>query len=130
MMFKPLIALFALAIPYAAQAQESGASLYQKNCLACHQAKGQGIPGAFPALAGSAFVAGDRTELLATILKGRGGMPAFAGSMNDEQIAAVATYLRDDWNGKAGPVQSAQVAAVRKGGNAVQYSQSQARPNN
>jgi len=129
-MFKPLIAFFALAASCAASAQESGASLYQKNCLACHQAQGQGIPGAFPALANSSFVAGDRTELLATILKGRGGMPAFAGSMNDEQIAAVATYLRDEWNGKAGAVQAAQVAAVRKGGNAQQFSQSQARPNN
>jgi len=50
-----------------------GKSLFAKNCAACHQPTGRGIPGAFPALAGNAFVQGAPGDVATVLLKGRGG---------------------------------------------------------
>jgi cytochrome c6 len=58
-----------------------GKALFAKNCAACHQANGKGIPGAFPALAGNAFVQGAPADVATVLLKGRGGMPDFSGSL-------------------------------------------------
>jgi len=106
------LALLAAAMPYAAQAAD-GKALFAKNCAACHQAKGQGIAGAFPALAGSAFVQGAGDEVSAVLLKGRGGMPDFSSAMNDEEIAAVLSYVRSSWGNQADGIDAAQVAASR-----------------
>ncbi len=54
-----------------------GKSLFLDNCSACHQPTGKGVPGAFPALAGSAFVQGDPKIVMTTVLNGRAGMPSF-----------------------------------------------------
>ena len=90
-----------------------GKALFAKNCAACHQASGAGIPGAFPALKGNVFAQGDPAIVIATILKGRAGMPAFAGSLDDEKLAGVITYLRGAWGNQAGAVTPADVATVR-----------------
>ena len=66
--------LFALAP--GAMAAETGQSLYNDNCAACHQRTGVGIKGAFPALTGGKLVTGPLPVLVATVLNGRGGMPA------------------------------------------------------
>lgn len=91
-----------------------GKTVFATNCAACHQAGGTGIPGAFPALKGNTFVAGDGNLVIATVLKGRGGMPAFAESIDDAQLAAVISYVRTSWGNQAGAVTVADVAAVRK----------------
>ena len=49
------------SVPAPAHAQD-GKAVFQKNCAACHQANGKGIPGAFPALAGNAVVQGPAKE--------------------------------------------------------------------
>lgn len=99
----------------AASAQTpDGKTVFATNCAACHQAGGTGIPGAFPALKGNTFVAGDGNLVIATVLKGRGGMPAFAESIDDAQLAAVISYVRTSWGNQAGAVTVADVAAVRK----------------
>jgi mono/diheme cytochrome c family protein len=99
----------------AANAQTpDGKTVFATNCAACHQAGGTGIPGAFPALKGNTFVAGDGNLVIATVLKGRGGMPAFAESIDDAQLAAVISYVRTSWGNQAGAVTAADVAAVRK----------------
>jgi mono/diheme cytochrome c family protein len=54
-----------------------GAALFKQNCAACHQPQGQGVPGAFPALTGNAFVQGDPKAVASVLLNGRGGMPNF-----------------------------------------------------
>ncbi|HEX6795018.1 MAG TPA: multicopper oxidase domain-containing protein [Casimicrobiaceae bacterium] len=102
-----------------------GASLYAANCVACHQATGAGLAGAFPPLKGSATVlAADPTAQIDTILHGaqgvpiggityQGAMPPFAASMSDADIADVANHERSSWGNQAKLVTADQVKAAR-----------------
>ena len=111
-----VVAAFAAAAsaPSRAQAQEmDGKALFMKNCAACHQATGKGIPGAFPALAGSKFVQGKSAEVATVLLKGRGGMPDFSDSLNDRDIATVLTFVRSNWGNHADGLSEAEVVALR-----------------
>jgi cytochrome c6 len=97
-----------------AQAQApDGKALFLKNCAACHQATGKGIPGAFPALAGSKFVTGDHAEVAGVLLKGRGGMPDFSETIDDKDIAAILTYVRSDWGNKADALSEDEIHQLR-----------------
>ena len=49
------------------------------------------------------------------LLNGRGGMPAFKAQLTDEQIAAVASYVRGAWGNHADPVPASLVAVARAG---------------
>jgi cytochrome c6 len=106
------IALLGVAVQAGAQAVD-GKTLYTKNCAACHQAGGAGIPGAFPALKGSAFVQGAPDAVIATVLKGRAGMPTFASAFDDGQMALVLSYVRQSWGNKGAAISAADVQAVR-----------------
>ena len=114
-LFRPVacLAVFSGLLSASAQAQPSGAVLFDQNCSACHQITGKGIPGAFPALAGDAFVKGAPTTVISVVLKGRGGMPTFAADLNDAQIAAILTYVRSTWGNHAAAVPPKMVASVR-----------------
>jgi len=97
-----------------------GEKVYAANCIACHQANGQGMPPTFPALVNNeAFVLGPMKEQVEIILNGRPGtaMAPFRDQLNDVEIAAVATYTRHAWghNGKGEDpiVQPADVTALR-----------------
>lgn len=94
-------------------ADPAGEGLFVANCSACHQRNGQGIPQAFPALAGDALVQDDPRRIATVLLNGRGGMPAFKAQLTDEQIAAVASYVRGAWGNHADPVPASLVAAAR-----------------
>ena len=104
--------------PSGTQAGEDGAALFEANCAACHQPKGEGIAGAFPALAGNTFVTGDPRPVVLTLLNGRGGMPAFKDDLKDEQLAAIVSFVRASWGNKAPPITAAEFAAGRAGGKA------------
>ncbi len=106
-----LVALGLMASPALALDGQRG---FLENCSACHQKDGRGVPGAFPALAGSKVVRGDPKEPLGRILNGRGGMPAFEGELSDPEIASILTYVRGAWGNKAGPILAEQVAGQRK----------------
>ncbi|MFA9217568.1 MAG: cytochrome c [Sphingomonadaceae bacterium] len=90
-----------------------GKALFLKNCAACHQPSGKGIPGAFPALAGNPFVQGKASEVAAVLLKGRGGMPDFSDSLNDRDIASVLSFVRSNWGNKGSALTEADVLALR-----------------
>jgi mono/diheme cytochrome c family protein len=108
--------LGALALASAAHAEPpDGAAIFKQNCAACHQAKGQGVPGAFPALAGDAFVQGDPKAVAHVLLNGRGGMPNFREDLTNDQIAAVLSYVRAAWGNHAPPLTAATVAAADGG---------------
>jgi mono/diheme cytochrome c family protein len=94
-------------------AESDGKAIFQKNCAACHQANGKGIPGAFPALAGNAFVQGPAKDAATVLLKGRGGMPDFSPSLTDGDIAAVLTYVRSSWGNSASALGAGEVAVLR-----------------
>jgi len=95
-------------------APADGADLYAKNCVACHQGSGEGMPPAFPPLAGADIVEGDAAEMLDVMLHGRPGtaMAPF-GHLSDEQLAAMATYIRGSWGNSGGEVTAEDVAAAR-----------------
>ena len=99
----------------AAAAQSPGEQGFIDNCAACHQKAGEGIPGAFPALAGDPLVLGDPTAVATTMLLGRGGMPAFKDGLSDAELADIATYVRGAWGNRAAPIPAVTFAQVRSG---------------
>jgi cytochrome c oxidase subunit 2 len=85
-------------------------------CAACHGATGTGVPGVFPALKGSKITTGPVNGHIGMVLKGKPGtaMQAYAGQMNDADIAAVVTYERNAFGNSTGDVvQPAVVKALR-----------------
>jgi nitrite reductase (NO-forming)/hydroxylamine reductase len=103
---------------------KAGESVYQTVCLACHQADGKGLPGAFPPLAGSDYLLGDKDRAVGVVVRGLEGevvvngikynsvMPAMT-QLSDQEIADALTYAMNSWGNQGGAVTVAQVAAVR-----------------
>jgi mono/diheme cytochrome c family protein len=119
-----------------------GEKLYKTVCITCHQATGQGSPERYPTLAGSEWVNGPNGRAIRIVLYGLKGdihvqgrkfsglMPVFgqlpnsAYNWNDQKIAAVLTYIRQEWGNKASSISEHDVAAVRKVvGNHVEMSE-------
>ena len=94
---------------------DQAAQLYTNNCAACHQAEGQGVEGAFPTLAGNAYVMSDPATLIGLILHGRGGMPSFEGGLSSEEIAYVLSHVRTSWGNEASLISSEMVEDVAEG---------------
>ena len=94
-------------------ANEAGAKIFQANCAACHQLDGQGIPGAFPALVGNAFLVSDVNNVTRVVLNGRGGMPAFSKDLKNEELASVIEYVRETFNGVPTDITATQVEALK-----------------
>ena len=93
-----------------------GEQVFAANCAACHQATGQGMPPAFPALDGSAVVQGPAPTQIEIVMNGREGtaMAAFGKQLTDADLAAVITYTRNAWSNSTGDaIQPAQIAAAR-----------------
>ncbi len=90
-----------------------GATVYAANCVACHQANGQG-GGAIKALDGSDLVkAADKAPFINIMLNGKGAMPSWK-QLSDTEIAAVMTYAKNSWTNQTGNlVQPAEVKAAR-----------------
>ena len=96
--------------------KQRGEKVYAANCVACHQATGKGVPGAFPALDGSLIVNGVKADQVGILLNGKNAMPSWKSTLSDTEIAAVITYTRNSWSNKAAEniVQPAEVLAARK----------------
>ena len=115
------------AIPKAGgDAAALGRKTYEQTCSICHQAGGTGIPGQFPPLAGSDWVLEEGpNRIIKLILNGIQGPITVSGqqfnnsmlpwrdTLTDEQIAAVATYIRSTWGNKAPAVKPEDVKAQR-----------------
>ncbi len=102
-----------------------GADLYSKNCAACHQANGQGLPGAFPPLAESDFIAANPMNVLETTVKGRQGLMVVNGKeynnvmpamsyLSDEELSHIITFVLNSWGNPGGSVTKDQVEDYRK----------------
>jgi mono/diheme cytochrome c family protein len=98
----------------------TGARLYDANCIACHQPDARGIPGVYPSLVGSPVVLGDPQELALWVVKGQRPpsmpagrystvMPQF-GWMKPGDAAALCTYLRSSFGNAAAAVDAATLA--------------------
>ncbi|MBY0573822.1 MAG: cytochrome c oxidase subunit II [Undibacterium sp.] len=98
--------------------KQRGEKVYATNCVSCHQANGKGVPGAFPALDGSAIVAGARAAQINIVMNGKAGtaMSPWKGILSDTEIAAAITYTRNSWSNKSAEniVQPAEILAARK----------------
>jgi mono/diheme cytochrome c family protein len=103
----------------------AGQTLYQANCLACHQADGRGVPGLNPPLAKSDWVAGDLARLVGVLLNGQQGPITVNGEryngvmpkqahLTNEELAQLLTYVRNSFGNQLGPVNLEQVQALRK----------------
>jgi cytochrome c oxidase subunit 2 len=97
---------------------ERGAQVYQRACLACHGDKGQG--GVGNALAGSAYAVGpiaDELDIIVYGSKTNAVMQAFGGQLNDLDLAAVATYVRNSFGNNMGDsIQAVDVYNFKKQG--------------
>lgn len=103
---------------------ERGKKVYETTCLACHQSNGSGVPGMNPPLKQTKWVLGDKPTLIGIVLNGMDEeievdgeyfdnvMPAF-GSLKDQQVADVLTYVRNSFGNKASAVTEAEVKSVR-----------------
>ncbi|WP_297207236.1 cytochrome c [uncultured Pluralibacter sp.] len=110
----------------AGQGLSVGERLYVDNCGACHFASGQGAPKIFPQIDGATLVnAAAPDGLIHTILAGAQlpstekapsalAMPGFAGRLSDDDVAQLATFIRQGWSNSAPAVTEKQVAEVRQ----------------
>jgi len=106
-----------------------GKRVYLQNCLVCHQSSGRGVPRLYPPLAQSEWVLNQNwvgeNHLVKIVLNGLvgptevnnqrfvGAMVPWAKVLNDEEIAAVLTFIRNEWGNRAAPITPEFVAAVR-----------------
>lgn len=104
---------------------EAGKAMFEATCAPCHQLHGFGMEGLAPPLVDSEWVAGTPNRLARILLNGLRGpvtvkgrkydmdMPAL-GSLEDEQIAALLTYIRREWDHTYDPVAPQTVIDARK----------------
>jgi len=108
------------------QGLQAGEAAFLANCAACHQPTGLGLPGAFPPLAGSDFLAkNDKTTILSSVLRGITGklvvngkefnniMPAMS-HLPDETIANILSYVYNSWGNPGGMIRTPEVTAARE----------------
>ncbi|AQQ66249.1 cytochrome c oxidase subunit II [Microbulbifer agarilyticus] len=82
-----------------------GEEIYKSACVACHQAKGEGIPGTFPAIAGSAIATGPMDTHMSMVVDGSPSNPAmqaFGAQLSEVDLAAVITYQRSAFGNNMG----------------------------
>jgi mono/diheme cytochrome c family protein len=112
------VAAAAVGLPAAVAAQAAvdaallarGEAVFAENCVFCHQEQGQGQPPNFPALAQNAKLA-DSALVIENVTHGKGNMPAFP-DLTAEDVAAVATYVRNSWGNAHGGVTVEEVTTA------------------
>lgn len=102
-----------------------GRKIYNRDCIACHQATGLGIPGVFPPLAGSSWVTGDVSISSNIVMSGLMGaiqvgdtvynsvMPPLGSQLSDRDIAGVLSFVRQEWGNSAANVSEDLVTEIR-----------------
>jgi mono/diheme cytochrome c family protein len=100
----------------------TGESIYNRTCVACHQANGAGVPNTFPPLAKSDYLA-DKEKVIAQVIKGSSGEITVNGNkynstmppqqLTDEEVATVLTYVYGSFGNSGGTVTPDEVKSVR-----------------
>ncbi len=118
------IALIGLSLKGFSQDVNKGKGVYAKTCIACHQATGAGVPGAFPPLAKSDYLNADVDRAIKQVIKGSTAPITVNGKkyttampaqpLTDQQIADVLTYVYSSWGNSKKVVTVAMVKAQRK----------------
>jgi mono/diheme cytochrome c family protein len=101
----------------------AGEEIYTTTCLACHQATGEGIAGAFPPLAGSDYLLEDRTRAIEQVLNGSSGEIVVNGEtyngvmpaqiLSNEQVRDVVNYILNSWGNEGGEVTIEEVTRAK-----------------
>jgi mono/diheme cytochrome c family protein len=94
----------------------AGQQQFTAICAGCHQANGQGLPGVAKSLVGSRWALAPAPQVIRIVLHGKEGemlMPPVGGSMTDEQVASVLTYVRRSWGNAALPITPDDVREIR-----------------
>jgi mono/diheme cytochrome c family protein len=104
----------------------AGGAIYRDQCSACHGFDGKGIDRLFPAVANSSLArADDPASVIRIVLRGARsvatdkeptapGMPSYGWQLNDAQVAAVLTYIRNSWGNASPAVSPDAVARLRE----------------
>jgi mono/diheme cytochrome c family protein len=104
----------------------AGAAIYRDQCSACHGMDGKGVAELFPSIADSSMVrSSDPTTSIRIVLRGArsvgtsaqptaSGMPSYGWQLDDGEVAAVLTYIRNSWGAAGDPIGSEQVSKVRR----------------
>jgi mono/diheme cytochrome c family protein len=103
--------------PAEQQRFEAGAVVYRNLCVGCHQPDGQGLEKVAPTLHDSRYTIGDPGAPIRILLAGKEGptglMPPLGGALDDEQIAAVLTYVRREWGNTGTAIDPEDVTEIR-----------------
>jgi nitrite reductase (NO-forming) len=103
---------------------KAGQALFAGTCSVCHQANGAGLPGVFPPLAKSDYLAGDPNRAVGVVLHGLSGKVTVNGSeynsvmppmnqLNDDEVANIVTYVLNSWGNAGGRVSTDDVKKLR-----------------
>lgn len=105
----------------------AGGAIYRDQCSACHALDGRGVPQLFPSIGDLSIVrSDDPSSLIRIVLRGARsaatnkeptapGMPAYGWQLSDEQLAAVLTFIRNNWGAAAAPVSAQDISRARDG---------------
>ena len=108
------------------QVMQKGAKVYEQQCAQCHGAAGEGLPGAFPALAGNRAVnLAQPVNVVQAVLHGGYlpatagnprpfGMPPFSHVLDDAEVAAVVSFISASWGNNAAPVTAMDIYQHRE----------------
>jgi nitrite reductase (NO-forming) len=108
-----------------AEQTKAGQALFAGTCSTCHQANGAGLPGVFPPLAGSDYLAANPKRAIDIVLQGLSGpvkvngqdynsvMPPMS-QLTDDEVANILTYVTGSWGNTAAKITKADVAERRK----------------
>jgi mono/diheme cytochrome c family protein len=118
------------ALPVDGALLKKGQTLYELHCMTCHQSTGKGIPGTFPPLVDNATLS-DAGFIFGVVHNGHSGsitvngitfdqtMPAIGTAFSAEELAAVATYIRNSWGNDFGGVTTKEAERFLQSGKAA-----------
>lgn len=105
---------------------KKGQEVYNSYCMSCHMSEGEGIPGAFPPLAGADYLMEDKERSIRVVMYGLEGEIQVNGTtynsvmtpmgLTDEEVAHVLNYIRNSWGNEGEVVTFEEVKAVRDAG--------------
>jgi nitrite reductase (NO-forming) len=106
------------------QQVKAGGALFNGTCSACHQASGAGLPGVFPPLAKSDFLAADPKRAIGIVTHGFTGKVTVNGQqydsvmppmtqLNDDEVANILTYVLNSWGNPGGQISTGDVTKAR-----------------